>query len=148
MKDTQSHFYHENQNRRQNWRIDQWLLEHGVRSRDFDTHPCIDDIVSLLNIRESLWGQMSRSDQATWGVYWGLVFKNKKHLKPKAWKKFQKITETIIDRQQKINTIRATQQSKNIGHDMTAKGPCLPQSMLVKGELQECREDQDFLPWY
>ena len=149
MKDTASHFYHEHQTRKQNWRIDAWLRKHGVTSQDLDTHPCVDDMIALLNIRDTLWGQMNASEQATWGVYWGLVFKDKKHLKDKAWNKFEKIAKDIDHRQLKIQVIRqiATKQNQNKGRNMTANCPDQPESKLVKRDQLGGREEQSLLPW-
>lgn len=149
MLDTQSHYYHEHQNNQQNWRIDAWLRRHGVTSTHLDTHPCVDDMIALLNIRESLWDRMNRSEQATWGVYWGLVFCNRKHLKLKAWLKFERITQNIINRQLLIQKIRqiATKQDQNKGRNMTANCPDQPDSKLVKQDQLGGREEQELLPW-
>jgi hypothetical protein len=149
MQDTQGHYYHEHQNRKQNWRIDAWLRDHGVTSTDLDTHPCVDHMIDLLNIRECLWDRMNRSEQATWGVYWGLVFRNRKQLKPKAWLKFERITQNIINRQLKIQVIRqiATKQDQNKGRNMTANCPDQPDSKLVKQDQLGGREEQELLPW-
>jgi hypothetical protein len=147
MIDTQSHYYHETTASRQNWRIDAWLRVHGVTCHDLDTHPCIDDMITLINIRESLWDRMNRSEQATWGVYWGLVFKNRKHLKPKAYNKFEKIIQNIITRQSQIQFLRATKHDQNKGRNMTANCPDQPDSKLVKQEPLGGREEQQLLLW-
>lgn len=148
MKDAQSHYYHEHQNRRQDWRIGAWLRDHGVTVQDLDSHPCVDHMILLINIRQALWSHMDASAQATWGVYWGLVFRDRKQLKPKALLKFERITQDIINRQQKITVIRtATKQDQNKGRNMTANCPDQPDSKLVKQDQLGGRKEQELLPW-
>lgn len=153
--DHQSHFYNEYQTNLSHWGTDIWLKNHpwisklGFRSEHIDTHPCIHDCIALLTLRMELWDRMNTSEQATWGAYWGIVFKSKKPLKPKAWNKFEIIAKNIDNRQLKIYILRqiATKQNQNKGHDMTAKGPDQPQSKLVKEDQLGGREDHQLLPW-
>jgi hypothetical protein len=155
MRDSQSHYYQQHQTNISHWSTDLWLKKYswigrlGVRSQDLDTHPCVDDLVALLNIRMDLWEQMNRSEQAVWGAYWGMVFRMNKPLKNKAWAKFQTIVQAIDNRQQKIQIIRqiATKQNQNKGRNMTANCPDQPDSKLVKQDQLGGREDQDKLPW-
>lgn len=128
------------QQQRQDWNIGRWLKSHGVTVTDLDKHPRIDDIVLLINIRQSLWTSMTASEQATWGAYWNIVYNKRKPLKPKALTKFEHITQQIKQRQLKIQIIRQIGSAKqNIGHDNKAKGPCLPPITDAKREPQECR---------
>lgn len=126
---------------RQNWNIGRWLKSHGVTVKDLDTHKQINDIVLLINIRQQFWYAMTASEQATWGGYWNVVYRNSKPLKLKALKKFETIIEQVRQRQLKIEILRQISSAKqNIGHDNKAKGPCLPQVTNTKRDQQECRK--------
>jgi hypothetical protein len=125
---------------RQDWNIGRWLRSHGVTVKDLDTHRQISDVVLLINIRQSLWTWMTAGEQASWGAYWNVVYRKQKPLKPKALKKFEQITESVRQRQIKIQIIKQIGSAKqNIGHDNKAKGPCLPPVTDAKREPQECR---------
>ena len=145
MMDSKSHYYQEYQTNTSHWSINLWLKKYswigrlGLRSQDLDTHPRVDDLVALLNIRMDLWEQMNRSEQAVWGAYWGMVFRLHKPLRPKAWAKFQTIAQSIDNRQLRIQIIRqiATKQNQNKGRNMTANCPDQPDSKLVKQDQLE-----------
>jgi hypothetical protein len=94
--------YHQFTSNKQDWKIEYWLREHGVKARDLESHVCADDMVILLNIRNEFWHQMTQSEQNTWGAYWGLVFVKKYPLNKKFWKKFTGIARSIDHRQQKL----------------------------------------------
>jgi len=154
MKDSASHYYQEHQTNLSNWSVDLWLKNYswigklGFRSEDLNSHPRVEDCVSLLTLRIELWDRMNTSERAVWGAYWGIVFAKKKTLKPKAWKKFESIAKSIDYRQQKIHLIRtATKQYENKGRNMTANCPDQPESKLVKRDQLGGREEQNLLPW-
>lgn len=155
-QDYQSHFYHEFQSRKQDWDIGRWLRGHGITLQDLDNHPRIDDVILLINIRQSLWTVMTKEEQASWGGYWNSVCYNKNKLKLKALKLFENIAQEIIVRQQRIHQIRlkhqVTTQIKQIGtrhpnmdHDITAKGSCPPPVEHTAVDQRECR--RDLAPW-
>lgn len=130
----------------QDWNIGRWLKSHGVTVKDLDSHKQINDVVLLINIRQQYWHAMSSSEQASWGGYWNVVYRNSKPLKPKALKRFETIIQQINQRQTKIQVLRQINQLKtgsapqNIDQDNKAKGSCLPQVTNAKREQQECRE--------
>lgn len=129
--------YHQFESNKQNWSIGYWLRKHGVTGSDFDTHPCIDDMIILLNIRDSLWHSMNSSEQATWGAYWNLVFRKRLPLKEKFWRKFTSIAINIDQRQARQQQLR--QQLKqfrtleNKDHNNDGKGSDLSQMLTDKG---------------
>jgi hypothetical protein len=131
--------------RQQDWNIGRWLRSRGIDVQDLDSHPRIDDIILLINIRQSLWTVMNNSEQASWGGYWDSVYKKKNALKNKALIKFEKIAEQIQDRQQLIRQLRTGTSQRNKDHDMTAKGSCSPQVEHTAVEQRECRGD--LAPW-
>lgn len=146
-QDTQSYYYHEFQNNKQNWAIDAWLRGHGISASDLETHPRIQNVIALLNIRQSFWTLMNAQEQGVWAAYWSIVYHHKKPLKPKAWDKFVKIAKSIDHRQQLIHQLRATRQNQNKGRNMTANCPDQPDSKLVKRESLGGREEQSLVPW-
>lgn len=113
-QDHQSHFYHESQSRKQDWAIEAWLREHGVRASDLENHPCADDMVTLLNIRQAFWHLMTTPEQNTWGAYWGLVFVKRFPLNKKFWKKITGITRAIDYRQQKLSQQQKIKQYRTL----------------------------------
>ena len=128
----------------QDWDIGRWLKSHGVTVQDLDKHPQIKDITLLINIRQEVWHIMNASEQATWGAYWNIVYKEKKSLKSKALKKFEIIAQATYQRQLKLKAIKQINQLKtstsyqNIDQDNKAKGSCLPQVTSVKRDEREC----------
>lgn len=138
---------------RQDWRIDRWMSKHGVKARDFDTHPCIDDLIKLINIRDYLWHRMNLSEQATWGAYWNIVFRQRKFLKEKFWAKMNAIVKNI-DAREKQQTYARTylksrlkQNPKNTDHNKEAKGSNLSKVISVEMESQGGRQVLDIPPW-
>ena len=146
-QDTQSHYYHKFQNNKQNWAIDAWLRGHGISASDLETHPRIQNVIALLNIRQSFWTLMNDQERGVWAAYWSIVYHKRRPLKPKAWDKFEKIAKSIDNRQQLIHQLRATRQNQNKGRNITANCPDQPDSKLVKRESLGGREEQSLLPW-
>jgi hypothetical protein len=99
--------------REQNWDIARWLRQSGrkITVTDLDSHPHIDDVITLLNIREALWHLMDQKEQACWGGYWSVVYQQKKPLQDRFWKKFNRIADNIQQRQLKQSAIRQLIQS-------------------------------------
>lgn len=126
-----SRTYSENQ---QDWRIASAFSKYKVTARVLETHPCIDDVVKLININDYLFERMNGSERATWGAYWNIVFYKKKKLKDKAWNKFESISHAIDEREQQnrdhLNQIRSIrdklqqleQNPKNKDHNEETKG--------------------------
>ena len=97
----------------QNWDIARWLRQSGrkITVTDLDSHPHIDDVITLLNIREALWHLMDQKEQACWGGYWSVVSQQKKPLQDRFWKKFNRIADNIQQRQLKQSAIKQLIQS-------------------------------------
>jgi len=93
-------FYNDNQMRKQSWAIGPWLLKKGMRVKDLDTHPQIDDLITLITIREQLWYAMTHREQCSWGKYWDMTYQYKYPLTQKFWNKFAKVAHDIDNRHQ------------------------------------------------
>jgi hypothetical protein len=145
---------------RQDWRIDLWMAKHGVTASDFDEHPQIDDVIKMINIRDYLWHRMNKSEQASWGAYWNVVFYKKRRLNNKFWNKMDLIAQNIDAREQlhayarqKLNyekqrlQSRLKQNPKNKDHNEEAKGSNLSKVIGVEMEPQGGREVLDTPPW-
>jgi len=146
MLDINHPLYHEFESNKQDWSIEFWLREHGVRSHDLTNHPRIDDMVSLLQIRNELWDRMTQSERNTWGAYWGLVFRKQYPLNQKFWKKITGIGKAIDKRQEKLNRqqlqIKHIRTLKNMDHNSVAKGSCPPESKSHEnGKYGSAREN-------
>jgi len=101
-----------------------WIAKWGMKRHDLLQHPCIDDLILLINFRQEFWHQMNRNTQAQWGAFWGYTYAKRKPLKNKSLKKLESIITNIQYRQNKIaqqrQIIRTLKQKED--HDMTAKG--------------------------
>lgn len=150
-KDHQSHFRYQFESNKADWAVEYWLREHGVKARDLERHPCADDMVTLLNIRQDLWHWMTQPERNTWGAYWGLVFRKRYPLNRKFWRKFEGIAQSIDHRQQRQaqqrQLIQQSRTLKNMDHDNEAKGSCPPKvNLQINGNHGSAVESD--LPWY
>ena len=91
---------------RQNWRIDKWMLKHGVTAKDFEKHPQIEDVIKMIKIRDALWLDMNNSEQGIWAAYWNIVFHKKYPLRDKAWQKLEGIATNILEREKHQEELR------------------------------------------
>ena len=147
MTDAQSHFYQEFETNKANWSVDYWISlkpwmhSLGVKSVDFESHPCADDMITLILIRRDLWARMNQREQACWGAYWGIVYRKHYPLNKNFWKKFTKITQAIDNRQQKLEQTRQYIRTlKNKDHNSEAKGSDLSQRTYTKGNNRGAAE--------
>jgi len=105
-----------------NW----WCKTIGIKSRDLDSHPQIDDVILLIRWHQECWMDSNKSQRGVWSGYWSVVYHHQFPLKAKALKKLEATTQEIITRQQarqlkqiKIRQLRESNQQKGIVH-MTA----------------------------
>lgn len=147
-------FDQQRQANQQDWLIDRFCLKKGIRRRDLERHPCWQDLVILIQLRCEFDQELhsDRSLIATYNAFWGMVYAEKKSLKPKSLIKLEIITERCIKLRQQhqlarqtIKALRGVGQNQNTGHDMTAKGPNLPEKVSIR-EPQGGREDLG-VPW-
>jgi len=85
--------------------IGYWIRDKGMKHADFVGHPYIDDVIMLINIRDSVWNMLNKSEQAVWGAYWNQVYHKRHKLKNKALIKFEKIISQALARH-KIQALR------------------------------------------
>ena len=99
------------QESKQNSAINSWYRDIGLTAKDIDTHPCITDLAILIRIRNAYWTTMTASERALWAGSWGVVYKDRKFLRPKTLNKFETLVVTAYDREQRLNTQRTKIQS-------------------------------------
>ena len=140
MRDHQSDYYQKFESNKADWSVESWLKIHpwmgslGLTAHALESHPCADDIVTLLRIRQNLWHQMTHKEQACWGGYWGIVFARHFPLNKKFWNKFTRITQAIDTRQQHITQARQQIRNlKNKDHNSEAKGSDLSRGTYTNG---------------
>jgi hypothetical protein len=110
--------------------IGYWAKKKGISLSAIEQHPYADDVVLLLNMRDSaFWHLFNSSEQAIWGAYWNVVYHNKRKLKEKALNKLEQIILTATQRQdeqaqkrQKIKALRTQWNAKSGGY-MMANAP-------------------------
>lgn len=133
------------QQRKQHWELVSWLRKRGIKSSDLDLHPCIDDVILLLNIRDALWDVMTLNEQAVWAAHWGYTYGQRKFLRPKALNKFEQIALTISKRdqlqtkQRQIIMAKRNEQLKR-GHNNDSKGLRSP-DLSTQIRNNECAVD-------
>jgi hypothetical protein len=105
-----------------NW----WCRTIGIRSKDIDSHPQIDDVILLIRWHRECWLDSTKPQRGIWCGYWSAVYHKQLPLKAKALKKLEAATQDIITRQQarqlkqqRIRQLRESNQQKGIVH-MTA----------------------------
>jgi hypothetical protein len=107
-----------------------WCRSIGIKSRDLDNHPTIDDAIFLIQFRQVNWQYMTKSEQAVWGSYWAWVYHKQINIKQAWLNKLAHITESVIIRQNKefetrdkIKAMRQRKQNEKEGVNMTANPP-------------------------
>lgn len=140
--------YHRSELYLQNKDINFWCYQLGITRHELETHPQLSDIAFLLEFKREFEKEY-KQDRWCFGnynAYWGVVYAQKKPLKPKAYQKFEKIVLKCLSIRKnhqsqviKIQSLRGSAKTTNIGHDNKAKGPCLPRVTNTKREQQECR---------
>jgi len=88
-----------------------WCREIGIKSRDLETHPTIDDAILLINFHKATWLDLTREERGVWAAYWSYVYHRQCKLKEKHLNKLESITNSVIFRQQKQAERRATIQA-------------------------------------
>ena len=151
MLDINHSLYHEFEENKQNWSIDFWLREHGVKSQHLESHPLIDDMITLLQIRNEFWDRMTKPERNIWGAYWGMVFRQCYPLNQKFWKRFQGISKAIDHRQHKQQRqqlqIKQLRTLKHMDHNSEAKGSCPPGSNLHENGTNGSARENQSVPW-
>ena len=146
-KSVTSH-YHRTELFLQNKDINTWCYSLGMRRHDIETPPRLSDVAFLLEFRREFEKEykQDKSCYAIYNAYWGIVYKQHRILKRKAFIKFEKIALKCLEIRQlnqnninKITSLRGSANNNNIGHNNEAKGPCLPRVTNTKRDEQECR---------
>tara|TARA_R110000868_G_scaffold34967_1_gene125639 strand:+ start:5463 stop:5840 length:378 start_codon:yes stop_codon:yes gene_type:complete len=123
MQDINSNYYHDINATKQNWRVAAWCLKKGIPVDTIDGHPHYKDILFLAKFRDEF--ELDYKDNVVdyncVQAYWGIVIKDRKALKPKAFTKFERIAMTCLDHRQqhqtrlnKIYAIRGPRQKQNM----------------------------------
>lgn len=106
-KDHQSHFYHQYQDNRQDWRVSAWAKRKGLSLDDVWNHPCIDDIRLLLEIQSAYEPEYktNKTLYATYNALWSGVYSRKRGLNAKGLRRLELIvitSEQIRQHNQKL----------------------------------------------
>lgn len=134
---------------KQNSAINAWYRDVGLTAKDIDNHPCIQDLTILIRIRNDYWATMSASERGLWAGSWGVVYKDRKFLRPKTLNKFEQLIPKLIYREkllteqrQKIQSLRqASTEPLKRDHDNEAKGshsPSLHKQTWANESAREC----------
>lgn len=106
-QDHQSHFYHQTQNQRQDWRVAAWAKRKGLLLNDVWNHPCIEDITLLLAIQSEYESEYksNKTLYATYNQLWSGVYSRKRGLNAKGFRRLELIvtmSEQIRQHNQKL----------------------------------------------
>lgn len=112
---------------KQNAKINAWYRRYGLTANIIDTHPRVQDLAILINIRDAYWELMNPSERGTWVACWGNVFKLHYAIRPKTLRKLEQIVINMADREhrrqeqrQRIMALRTEPLKRD--HDNEAKG--------------------------
>jgi hypothetical protein len=131
--------------------IRKWSYKHGISVDYLMDHPCIQDVVFLLEFRDEFQKEYktSRLYTTSYNAYWRNTYCLKKPLKPKAFKKFEIMAQHCLEiRQQQQAQLKQIQQlrqlnrdlpQQNKDHDNEAKGSDQPGVTYTKREQLGCR---------
>jgi hypothetical protein len=70
-----------------NW----WCRSKGIKSKDLDSHPSINDVVFLIQFRDAMWSKLNKSEQAFWGAIWDWTYHKGFQLKKKHLTKAEQV---------------------------------------------------------
>jgi hypothetical protein len=104
--------------------IGYWIRRYGITKKVLDNHPCADDIVALVKIREYLKANKdftTLSHDAKIGVMWQSVYNRRRKLYPKHYQTLENIVLDIefkkqaqaIKKQQMTETIKKARIKAN-----------------------------------
>ena len=85
-----------------NW----WCRTIGIKSRDLDNHPQIDDAIILVKFHQEAWQDMDSEQRGVWAAYWSWVYHNQYPLKAKHLNKLTNIMASVIGRRTKTQKTR------------------------------------------
>jgi hypothetical protein len=101
--------------------IGYWIKKYDINKQVLDTHPCIDDIIALLEVRAFLKqykGFTTLSHDAKIGVMWQSVYNRKRKLYPKHYKTLEaivlEITQKAQQQQEKKQAMKALIQQARV----------------------------------
>ena len=142
---------------KQDWNVSKWLRKKGIDLDDLGGHQQISDVITLIHIRDNFWHRMNSYEQAVWGGYWSIVYKQEFPLNKKFWNKFDNIVKAIDQRelimaQQRLRVQQLRKQIQNpynnTDHDNDAKGSVpAPSKLHEKGTTGVMKSLSADLPW-
>lgn len=113
-----------------------WCISIGIKNRDLDNHPAIDDAILLINYRDKLWIDLTKHEQGVWAAMWNRVYHKQYPLKGKHYRQLEEIAGHCNTRQQfrqqQINQIKQLRKHiQNEGVHMTANPPSGSNDLVV-----------------
>ena len=78
----------------------------GFKAKDLGDHPCADDLVLMTCIKDDLGRYITNEDHQFINGIWGHVLNRNMQLKNSHLKRLEHITNTAIQRQQKMAKIK------------------------------------------
>lgn len=97
-----------------------WCRTKGIKYKDYETHPQIDDVHLLMKWRDEMWSKLTKAEQSFWGAIWSYVYHKKYPLKNKHLEKMAELTITANDRHLK-NIVKMAKQRQKIKDIRKAK---------------------------
>jgi hypothetical protein len=89
-----------------------WCRTKGIKYKDYETHPQIDDVHLLMRWRDEMWNKLTKSEQSFWGAVWSYVYHKKMSLRSKHLQKLEELIIIANDRHLKNLVKMARQQQK------------------------------------
>jgi len=90
----------------QNQLIGYWAKSRGITLKTLHNHRYIDDVILLINFKDSFNLHMDSKQKQVWGGIWSSVYTKKKKISKNALNKLLRIGTQIQSRQNKIRSLR------------------------------------------
>lgn len=65
--------------------------QRGIKAKDLESHPCADDLVLLIRLKEEFWEDITKSNKQSLDCFWHWVYNQKQPLRHKHLTKLQHI---------------------------------------------------------
>lgn len=98
----------------QNQLVGYWAKTKGITLKDLERHKQINDVVLLLQFKDHFNVYFTKSETASWGAIWGIVYHKKRSLKQKHLHTLANIGKRIKHRQEKIKQLRQQNRDHSV----------------------------------
>lgn len=125
-----------------------WAKTQGITQKDLESHPCIDDLILLINFRNEFWSDMTQGQRLSWQCHWDWVYFRKNTIRKKHLKKLENIIISAINTKL-FKSIRRSEQRQRIHHLRQQKNPTALGQNKISAENMTAKDagSSQSVPW-